>query len=157
MDTTILERDPVTATNGEHSTLAELEHLFRSGQLEALEVVGPHGTRIRLPDSVFRLLRRVVRMLARGQAVSIVSLSKELTTREAADLCNVSRPYLIRLLEEGKIPYTKTGTHRRIKFEDLMAYKNRRDAERAEALAGLARLSQELDLEDVDGVDCLRS
>ena len=72
----------------------------------------------------------------------------ELTTQEAADLLNVSRQYLVRLLEDGAMPFTKTGTHRRIRFGDLMAYKRARDATRRQGLKRLTRLSEELGLYD---------
>ncbi len=74
--------------------------------------------------------------------------SKLLTTNQGAELLNVSRPYLIRLLEAGKIPYQKVGSHRRIRFDDLMAYRATRDAERRRALAKLTRLSGEYGLYD---------
>ncbi|HEY7832450.1 MAG TPA: helix-turn-helix domain-containing protein [Ktedonobacterales bacterium] len=73
-------------------------------------------------------------------------LNKELTTQEAADLLNVSRPFLIKLLEQGGVPFAKTGSHRRIRFSDLMAYKHRRDADRQRALARLTQMSQEVGL-----------
>ncbi len=82
--------------------------------------------------------------LAQGQGVTLVPEDKELTTQQAADLLNVSRPYLVKLLEQRQIPYTKTGTHRRLRVADLVAYKARRDEERGEALAELTQLSEEL-------------
>ena len=75
-------------------------------------------------------------------------IDRELTTQQAADLLNNSRPYLVKLLEQGESPYTKTGTHRRIRFSDLMNYKVRRDGQRAEALTELTQQSQELGLYD---------
>jgi excisionase family DNA binding protein len=112
------------------------------------QLVGPDGNTVPLPASALRLLRAVVRHLAQGQALSLVPIDKALTTQEAADLLNVSRPHLVKLLEQGDIPYTKTGTHRRIRFADLMTYKAQRDAQRAEALTELTRLSQEIGLYD---------
>ena len=68
----------------------------------------------------------------------------ELTTQQAADMLNVSRPFLVKLLEEGKMPFTKTGTHRRVLFTDLMEYKQRRNAKRRETLAVITQLGQEM-------------
>jgi excisionase family DNA binding protein len=83
-----------------------------------------------------------------GRAISIVPLAKELTTQEAADLLKVSRPFLVKLLEQGNIPFIKVGTHRRVLFDDLMEYKKQRDTKRRQGLAELTQLSQELGLYD---------
>ena len=111
-------------------------------------LVGPDDEAIELPESAFVLLKDVVHQLAQGNAVAIVPVHMELTTQEAADLLNVSRQYLVRLLEDGAMPFTKTGTHRRIRFGDLMAYKRARDATRRQGLKRLTRLSEELGLYD---------
>lgn len=104
------------------------------------------GRRLELPESVFRVLVDVVQAMARGQSVAIVHYDHELTTQQAAELLNVSRPYLIRLLEEGQIPYHMVGTHRRIYLRDLLAYKQIRDRRRKEALRELRRVSEALGL-----------
>jgi len=88
-------------------------------------------------------LERVVEVLARGDAITVVPVGKELTTQQAADLLNVSRQYLVRLLEGKRIPFTKTGKHRRLRVEDVLAFKERRDSERRKGLAELTRLTQE--------------
>jgi excisionase family DNA binding protein len=86
----------------------------------------------------------VAEVLARGDAITLIPVHQELTTQQAADLLNISRQYLVRLLEEGKIPYTRTGKHRRLRIDDVVAYKQARDRERGESLDELARLSNEL-------------
>lgn len=101
-----------------------------------------------LPHTVFQVLRQIVYHMMRGRAIFIVPANKEVTTQEAADLLNVSRPFLIKLLEEGKIPFIKVGTHRRIRFSDLMDYKQRRDEKRERALEEIAQVSQELGIYD---------
>ena len=153
MNPVLLERDPVTATESECEDLQQLDRLFRRGDIDfaTLKTSGPDSEEIRLPRSAFHVLQQAVHFLAQGDAVSVGFIGKELTTQQAADLCNVSRPYLIRLLEKGEIPYTKTGTHRRIKFADLMAYKKKRDAERRRALIELTQMSQDLGLYDLGG------
>jgi excisionase family DNA binding protein len=79
-----------------------------------------------------------------------------LTTQQAADFLNVSRPYFIRLLEQGAIPHTKTGSHRRVRLDDVLAYKRQRDAERRRALDDLVALSQEMGLYELGGEGCRR-
>lgn len=100
-----------------------------------------------LPASAVRLLLNILTNMAAGNAVTLIPVHAELTTQQAADLLNVSRQFLIdELLEKGKIPFRKVGTHRRILFKDLMDYKQANDAKRREALAELAKHDQEMGL-----------
>ena len=100
-----------------------------------------------LPAAAVRLLGALLTELAKGNAVTLMPHHAELTTQEAADLLNVSRPFLVSLLESGQLPFHKVGTHRRVRFSDLMIYKRRRDAESEAALRELAALSQDLKLD----------
>jgi excisionase family DNA binding protein len=97
-----------------------------------------------LTPALSRLLIDLLRHVAEGSAVTIVSLNEMLTTQQAADILNVSRPFLVTLLEKGEIPFVTTGRHRRIRAEDLFAYKRRRDERRANALSRLADSDGEL-------------
>ncbi len=144
-------REPVTASANEHADLAIVERLVEQlsrAQHSKPKLMGPDGETVELPESVFRLLRQVVHDLSEGRMVTIVPQDQELTTQEAADLLNVSRPYLVKLLEQGDIPHTKIGTHRRVRFVDVMTYKQQRDAQRKQGLDRLARMSQEMGLYD---------
>jgi len=108
-------------------------------------LVGPAGEQIPLPEPMFHLLARMAEVLARGDAVTIVPVGQELTTQQAADLLNVSRQYLIRLLDAHELPFTRTGgKHRRLRIEDVLVYKAKRDHEREEGLDELAALTQDM-------------
>ncbi|MBL8233755.1 MAG: helix-turn-helix domain-containing protein [Bryobacterales bacterium] len=106
----------------------------------------PSAAIVKLPVSAVRMLIHILEEMARGNAVKLIPVHTELTTQKAADMLNISRPSLIQLLDEGKIEYRRVGTHRRVRFEALMAYKRRADAERRAVLAELAAYDQELGL-----------
>lgn len=101
---------------------------------------------IPFPRKVLFLLVRILEQMAAGNAVTLIPIHAELTTQEAADLLNVSRPFMVKLLEEKKISYHKVGTHRRIKFEDLMKYRAHVQVESEHAMDELTSLGQELEL-----------
>jgi excisionase family DNA binding protein len=101
---------------------------------------------IRIPASAARLLMQILDEMSRGNAVKMIPVHAELTTQEAADMLNISRPSLIQLLNEGKIEFRKVGTHRRIRLENVVSYKRRLDADRKAALDELSAYDQELGL-----------
>ena len=103
----------------------------------------PEGM-VKLPLSAARMLVRILEEMARGNAVTLIPVHAELTTQEAAEMLNISRPSLIQLLEGGKIDYRRVGTHRRVRFEGLMRFKRGAEAARRAALAELAAYDQEL-------------
>ena len=106
------------------------------------------GDEITVPVSTIRLLADILNQMAQGNAVSLVPIGHTLTTQQAADLLNVSRPYLVKLLESGKISFTKVGRHRRIKYEDLLTYMEKIDVISRQAVDELSRLGQELRMND---------
>lgn len=111
---------------------------------EPVEMVGADGERLALSPRTQQLVRNIVESLAADQVIFVSAMKKDLTTQQAADLLNVSRPYLIKLLEEGTIPYSKVGTHRRIQYDDLMAFRAVWYAERKRILDELTREGEEM-------------
>ena len=99
-----------------------------------------------MPIGIFELILELLNQAAQGHSVTIIPSNKEFTTQEAADLLNVSRPFVIKLLEDGKIPFHKVGAHRRIKARDLMTYRRESEKESLEAFQELAKLSQKMGL-----------
>lgn len=108
-------------------------------QASECRLVGPKGETIPVPESIFYVLERVAEVMARGDSITVVPVGREVTTQQAADLLNVSRQYLVRLLDEGRIPFQKVNKHRRLRIEDVLSFKETRDQDRR---AGLRELSQ---------------
>lgn len=101
---------------------------------------------LQLPPKVLRLIADLLGALAQGKAVTIMPKELDVTTQEAARFLNVSRPYIIRLLDANKMPYHKVGTHRRIRFDDLVRYKEDRKIASDKAIQALVDQAQELEL-----------
>lgn len=101
---------------------------------------------VTLAPALTASLLEVLRLVSSGRGFRMIPVEAELTTQQAADLLNVSRPFLVNLLENGDVPFTKTGRHRRVRANDLFAYKEKRDAQRSDALGDLARADAEDDL-----------
>jgi excisionase family DNA binding protein len=114
-----------------------------------LKIIEQDGTEqtVVIP-AAYRLLVDALTQISQGNAVTLIPIHAELTTQEAADLLNVSRPYLIKQIEAGDIPHHKIGRHRRIRFDDLMAYKDRMDIARSQALDELVAQSEAMGLYD---------
>lgn len=111
-----------------------------------LEPSGEAEQAVTIPFAAVGLLNGILSEMAKGNAVALIPVLSELTTQQAADLLNVSRPFLIEQLEKGAIPFRKVGTHRRVVFQDLMKYKHVMDQNRMEALSELSALDQQLGL-----------
>jgi len=114
-----------------------------AGQQARLRLIDG-GTDVTVPVSAIHMLVDILNQMAQGNAVSLVPVHAELTTQQAADLLNVSRPYLVKQLEAGEVPFHKLGRHRRVRFTDLMAYKERVDRTGREAADTLTAEAQEL-------------
>jgi excisionase family DNA binding protein len=132
--------EPIAFPQTERQEIADLRRLLQEG---SASIVARDGRQIGLPDMVQELLLKILKSLQAGKAVSIVAEHQELTTQRAADILGVSRPFLVRLLEDGHIPFHMVGSHRRIYLRDLVQYKHRRDSARHEALDRLAKADVE--------------
>ncbi|HEV7173213.1 helix-turn-helix domain-containing protein [Pedococcus sp.] len=147
----VLALSPVEPDDSDMTTAVEaLPHVTaylasHTDRAIRLEVAGESETLV-VPRGAVELLARVLAHMAAGEGVSVVPSHAELTTQQAAELLNVSRPFLIGLLEDGKIEHRKVGKHRRVKAASLMAYIARDDQQRREAADELTRISQEMGL-----------
>jgi excisionase family DNA binding protein len=141
----------VTPTDAESALAKESSvrlaaHLGHADGFRLEVKTGTTSEELVLPPSALRLLMRVLTEMGQGNAVALTPVGAELTTQQAADLLNVSRPHLVKLLDEGVIPSRKVGSHRRVLLEDLLAYKRDFQARRQAALEELAALSQDLEM-----------
>ncbi len=126
----------------------ELERLAAvlgyNGELDKhATLTGPDGTEVPVPPEVYEALRDVVTAMAQGRAISIAPRNTVLTTQEAADMLNISRPTLVRLLEEGEIPFQRHGRHRKVRLTDVVDYQDRSRKERRAVLAEMTRAAGE--------------
>lgn len=134
--------DSVISPQLEAQSIKELDRILSVKDFQA-KLVGANGEKINIPEPIYQVLLQVVHAMASGKAISIIPQQQELTTQQAAEHLNVSRPYLIKLLEQGEIPHIKVGSHRRVRFDDLMNYKQQRDVKRDQLLTELTQMSQE--------------
>jgi excisionase family DNA binding protein len=131
---------PVGISSKESEQIRALRQLVQEGPIK---LVGAKGRRAELPFAVVGLLDEILKNLQAGKAVSVVPEHQQLTTQRAANLLGVSRPFMVRLLEEGHLPFHMVGSHRRVYLKDLLAYQKRRDAERHDAINRMARMELE--------------
>ena len=132
--------EPVAVQQTEGNQLAEIQRIVQEG---SPRLVARDGHQVELPNTVRQLLLKIVKSLRVGKAVSIIADQQDLTTQRAANILGVSRPFLVRLLEEDQIAFHMVGAHRRIYLQDLLEYKHRRDSARHKALDRLAKVDVE--------------
>jgi excisionase family DNA binding protein len=136
----------ISIPSGGDEQLRALRNLLQHGEAT---ITGADNEQQSIPGPLREMLVRILTHMQEGQAITIVPASNELSTQDAADLLGVSRQYMVRLLEDGKLPFHRAGTHRRIYLQDLMAYKKERDKQRREALDEMAREEVEAGTYDV--------
>lgn len=136
--TAVLEQHTVLPPKQHDPTLANVRKTLHA-PAQGAALVGPDGSTVDLPAELYRLLRDVVDILSQGRAVTIAPHNTQLTTQEAADLLGISRPTLVKLLEQGNIPFELRGRHRRVMLADLVDYQQRLKISRRHALDEMSR------------------
>jgi len=134
------------AARESYETLVSSIELLRT-ELPEIEIEETEE-KIRIPISALKLLAKILKEISHGNPVSIVPVATEITTQAAADLLGCSRPHIVQLLEEGKMPYTKVGKHRRIKYEDLISFKKEMKERQKKKIQELMKLDEESGLYD---------
>lgn len=153
MNATVIETFTSVAPSANERQLAsETVRRLATGKSKGAELHvqlvenGQAGELLPVPASAMTLFIQLLNELAAGNTVTLVPSQRELTTQEAADLLNVSRPFLLNLLEKGELPFRTVGGHRRVNFSDVIAYKQQIDTARLQVLAELAEQAQKLDM-----------
>ena len=127
------------------SLVSALDHL-KTGMAEI--EIEETGKKIKVPIRALKLLGKILKAMSLGKPMSIVPMATEVTTQRAAEILGCSRPHLIKLLEEGKIGFTKVGKHRRIKFEDVMKYRQKVKEEQKQHLIEIMNADEDSGLYD---------
>lgn len=133
---TISTQEPITLRESEQSAIGKLERLLERG---VPSVVSSNGEKVRLPATVYEVLKRVVGVMTEGKAVTLVTDSQVVTTQRAADILGMSRPFFIKLLETGVMAHHRVGNQRRVYLRDVLQYAHKREQERQAALKRLSR------------------
>lgn len=139
---------PSSVDESEAQRFSELLETLASATSERPALVGPHNEEIPLPEVAFDVLVQVFEAMKQGLAIHVAPLNAQLTTQEAADYLGISRPTLVKLLESGKMAFTKPGRHRYVRLDDVIHYAESVHTQRADALDLLARDAEESGLYD---------
>lgn len=139
---------PSSVDESEAQRFSEVLESLASTTSERPALVGPHNEEIPLPAEAFDVLVQVFEAMKQGLAIHVAPLNAQLTTQEAADYLGISRPTLVKLLESGKMAFTKPGRHRYVRLDDVIQYAESVRSQRAEALDALAREAEESGLYD---------
>jgi excisionase family DNA binding protein len=137
--------DQKIATESYGALISRIEQLqTEQPEIEIEEI----GEKIKIPLSALKLLSDVLKAMSQGKLISIVPLATEVTSQKAAEMLGCSRPYLVKLLEEGKIAFTKVGKHRRIRFDDVMNYKKQMKAVQKQHIIDIMSMDEETGMYD---------
>lgn len=127
--------------------LTEREEQARKNKSKVINITIQDSDEIvTIPLKALKLLKSIISNMAQGKSIALMATDAEITTQQAAEILNVSRPHIIKLLEKGKIPYKKVGSHRRILLEDILNYESKLKVKRRKKLNSLAKDAQKLNL-----------
>ena len=143
-----IDLSPTEVSRDELAALAEVAGGLSIENRPRASLLNANGTVVPLPGPIFELLASVVDLLSAGTGVSVVPVTSELTTTQVATLLKVSRPHVVSLLENGKIPFHRVGTHRRVLAVDAVAYREQQRRAAEKALAEFHRIGVELNVPD---------
>lgn len=129
----------------ERSGILALQKMLEAGECS----LSFEGEQIELPASVQQALTQAAHHLSRDHFIMVIGKSKDMSTKEVADLLDVSRPHVVKLLEEGKIPFIRIGTHRRVRLDEALAYREKLNEERHKHLDEITKLAQDLGMYDL--------
>lgn len=139
------KKEQIAAMKSYNALAATLEALHS----ENLEIeIEETAEKIKIPLKALKLLAKILKATSQGQPISLVPIATEMTTQAAAELLGCSRPHFVKLLEEGHIPFTLVGRHRRVKFEDVMNYKKDMKSKQEKLLIEMIKSDEELGLYD---------
>ncbi len=139
------KKEQIVAMESYNALAATLEEL--SSENPEIEIEET-SEKIKIPLKALKLLAKILKATSQGKPISVVPIATEMTTQAAAELLGCSRPHLVKLLEEGKIPFTMVGRHRRVKFEDVINYKKKMNMKQEQFLIDMMKSDEELGLYD---------
>lgn len=129
-------QEPISLQKAEQSAVEKLEHLLKRG---VPSLITNTGEKLKLPTTVYEVLKRVVELMADGKAVTLIPDNQVITTQRAADILGMSRPFFIKLLNTGAMAHHRIGNQRRVYLRDVLEYAHKREQERQVALNRLSR------------------
>jgi len=139
------KKEQVAAMKSYNALVATLEELHSENPKIEIEET---AEKIKIPLKALKLLAKILKATSQGHPISLVAIATEMTTQAAAELLGCSRPHFVKLLEEGNIPFTLVGRHRRVKFEDVMNYKKQMKLKQEKLLIDMMKSDEELGLYD---------
>jgi excisionase family DNA binding protein len=139
--------DPIALPQAETEQANRLSEILH-GHGQALLIAKGGESAVEIPETIHELLLQILDLMRQGKAISIIPVTQDLTTQQAAEVIGVSRPFFVKLIEAGALPFHLAGTHRRVYLRDLLAYKERRDSDRHAAIERMADHAEQAGIYD---------